>query len=70
MTGEPRLFEPAIEAGQMQIHYEWPHGWTVMINVRRSGDTWDRQPAEFYACLSAGELLDTICAAWGLLLET
>lgn len=64
MTGQPRLFKLAIEAGQMQIHHDGHHGWSLYVHTRRCGDTWQSETPQFYGGLGTAELLDTICAVW------
>lgn len=68
MTGQPRLFALAIEAGQMQVLWDGHRGWSVRTQVRRQGDTWGSEPAAFYSELSTEELLEVICAEWAQLL--
>lgn len=66
--GQLALFEAAVEAGVMQVHWEHPHGWTVHIKARRQGESWGSTPAHFYSELSTEELLDVIVAVWAKLL--
>lgn len=68
MTGQPRLFVTAVEAGNMQVLHEGHLGWSVHVKVRRQGDTWVDTPATFYGGLSTEELFDVICAEWANLL--
>lgn len=68
MTGQPRLFVTAVEAGHMQVLWDGHHGWSVTVKVRRQGDGWDDTPASFYGGLTTEELFDVICAEWALLL--
>jgi hypothetical protein len=68
MTGQPRLFVTAVEAGHMQVLHEGYHGWSVSTRARRQGDTWQDAPADFYGGLTTEELFDVICATWAHLL--
>lgn len=63
MAGQPRLFDLAVEAGNIQILWEHPHGWSVHITTRRQGSAWGDEPAEFYSALSTSELVDVISAS-------
>lgn len=62
MTGQPRLWTPAVEAAAMQVFYEGYHGWSMHLSYRRSGDGWGAQPAVFHGGLTTNELLDVCCA--------
>lgn len=68
MTGQPRLWTPALEAMNLAAHFDHPHGWTVQIRGRRQGDTWSDSPSEFYGDLTTPELHDVICAVSAQLL--
>jgi hypothetical protein len=60
MTGQPRLWVTAVEAAHIQLLWEWHHGWSAHIKMRRQGDGWDATPATFYGALSTEELYDVL----------